>query len=69
MPVQVSTSGDSIMISAAPYASVRRKGLQVSTAGVLRLQNGDLVGSNTAHYKTKTADSVLVLTTSGTRQR
>jgi hypothetical protein len=69
MPVQVSASGDSIVISAAPYASVRRKGVQVSTAGVLRLQNGDLVGPTTAHYKTKTADSVLVLNVTGTRTR
>jgi len=69
MPVQVSTGGDSIIITAAPYASVRRKGTTVSTAGVLRLQNGDLVGSTTAHYKTKSADSVLVLTMSGTRTR
>ena len=69
MPVQISTSGDSIMITAAPYASVRRKGLQVSTNGVLRLQNGDLVGSTTAHYKTKSADSVMVLTMTGTRSK
>jgi hypothetical protein len=69
MPVQVAAAGDSIVISAAPYASVRRKGMQVSTSGVLRLQNGDLVGPTTAHYKTKTADSVLVLNVTGTRTR
>jgi hypothetical protein len=69
MPVQVSTGGDSIVITAAPYQSVRRKGMTVSTAGVMRLQNGDLVGSTTAHYKTKSADSVLVLTMTGTRTR
>jgi len=27
------------------------------------------VGTNTAHYKVKTADSVLVLTTTGTRAK
>ena len=69
MPVQIVTSGDSIMVTAAPYASVRRKGLQVSTASVVRLQNGDLVGSTTAHYKTKSADSVMVLTMTGTRAK
>ena len=69
MPVQITTSGDSIMITAAPYASVRRKGVQVSTAGVLRLQNGDRVGTTTAHYKTKSADSVLVLSMTGTRSK
>ena len=69
MPVQVSSGGDSIMISAAPYTSVRRKGVQVSTVGVLRMKNGDLVGPTTAHYKTKSADSVLVLNVTGTRTR
>jgi len=69
MAVQVATSGDSVMISAGPYPSVRRKGLQVTTNGVLRLQNGDLVGPTTAHYKTKSADSVLVLNVTGTRAK
>ncbi len=69
MPVQVTTGGDSIVITAAPYTSVRRKGVQVSTVGVLRMQNGDLVGPTTAHYKTKGADSVLVLNVTGTRTR
>ncbi|HET9634408.1 MAG TPA: hypothetical protein VFP26_00635 [Gemmatimonadaceae bacterium] len=69
MPVQVTVDGDSVVLTAAPYASVRRKGMQVSTVGVLRLQNGDLVGPTTAHYKTKSADSVLVLNVTGTRTR
>lgn len=69
MPVQVAANGDSITITAAPYPSVRRKGVQVSTVGVLRLQNGDLVGSTTAHYQTKSADSVMVLSMTGTRAK
>jgi len=69
MPVQVASSGDSIVLTATPYASVRRKGVQVSTVGVLRLQNGDLVGPTTAHYKTKSADSVLTLNVTGTRAK
>lgn len=69
MPIQVSTAGDSIMINAAPYASVRRKGVRVSTTGALRLQNGDLTGLTTAHYQVKTADSVMTLTTTGTRAK
>jgi hypothetical protein len=69
VPVKkVSVDGDSIMLSAGPYESVRRKGVQVTTFGVARLQSGQLNGSTTAHYKTKGADSVLVLTVSGTRQ-
>ena len=67
VPVKVTTDGDSIMLAAGPYPSVRRKGVQVTTATVTRLQNGRLVGSTTAHYKVKTADSVLVLTNAGTR--
>ena len=69
MPVQVRADGDSVLISAAPYSSVRRKGVRVSTNGMLRLQNGDLVGTTTAHYNVKTADSVMTLTTTGTRTR
>jgi hypothetical protein len=34
---------------------------------VMRLQGGSLVGSTTAHFKVKTPDSVLVLTTTATR--
>ena len=67
VPVKVSVDGDSIMLAAGPYSSVRRKGVQVTTSGVARLQNGSLVGSTTAHYKVKSADSVLVLSTTGTR--
>jgi hypothetical protein len=67
VPARVTVAGDSIRIAAGPYSSVRRKGVQVTTDGVLRLQNGSLVGTTTAHYKVKTADSVLTLTSSGTR--
>jgi len=64
---RVTVDGDSIMAEAGPYPSVRRKGVTVTTNGVLRLQGGSLVGVNTAHYKVKTADSVLTLNTTGTR--
>ena len=66
-PVRVTVEADSIVTTAGPFESVRRKGVQVTTNGVLRLQNGSLVGSTTAHYRVKTADSVLVLNTTGTR--
>ena len=69
-PVQIVAEGDSILISSpTPYASVRRKGVQVTTNGVLRLQNGDLVGTTTAHYNVKTADSVLTLNVTGARTK
>jgi hypothetical protein len=69
MPIQVATSGDSITLTAAPYSSVRRKGVRVSTVGAMRLKNGDLVGTTTAHYNVKTADSVVTLNVTGTRTR
>ena len=69
-PVQITAEGDSILISSpTPYASVRRKGVQVTTNGVLRLQNGDLAGTTTAHYNVKTPDSVLTLSVTGTRTK
>ena len=66
---RVTVDGDSIMIAAGPYASVRRKGVQVTTNSVTRLQNGGLVGNTTAHYKVKSADSVLFLSTTGARAK
>src|SRR5690348_7418592 len=54
-------SGDSIVVHAGPYASVRRKGMQVTTDGAFRRQGDKLVGMTTAHYKTARPDSVLHL--------
>ena len=67
VPLHVAVSGDSVITDAGPFASVRRKGLQVTTHGVLRKEGDKLVGTTTAHYKTKGADSVLVLRTEGSR--
>ncbi|HEX9221439.1 MAG TPA: hypothetical protein VF858_13220 [Gemmatimonadaceae bacterium] len=67
MPIEVTVGGDSIITVARNFPSVRRKGVQVTTNGVMRLQGGSLTGTTTAHYKVKTADSVLTLTTTGTR--
>jgi hypothetical protein len=67
IPMTVTVDADSIMTTVGPYQSVRRKGVQVTTNGVMRLQGGNLVGQTTAHYRVKTPDSVLVLTTTGTR--
>jgi hypothetical protein len=69
IPVKVRTDGDSVMIDAGPFPSVRRKAVQVTTNSVSRLQGGNFVGTTTAHYKVKTADSVLTLTTTGTRSK
>jgi hypothetical protein len=67
MALQVTASGDSIMTSLGPFESVLRKGVQVTTQGVLRLQDGKLVGPTVAHYKTAVADSVTRLRTEATR--
>ena len=67
MPAQITVSGDSVITETGPHASVRRKGVQVSTHAVFRKEGDKLVGTTTAHYKTKGADSVLVLRTEGTR--
>lgn len=64
----VGVAGDSVMVQAGPYESARRKGVQVTTDGVMRLQGGKLVGHTTAHYAVKTADSVLVLRTEATKK-
>jgi hypothetical protein len=67
IPVKVSVDGDSIMTAAGPYSSVRRKDVQVMTFGVARLQSGQLNGTGTAHYKVKSADSVIVFSLTGRR--
>ena len=60
-------AGDSLVIEAGPYASVLRRGVQVTTHGVLRLQAGKLVGLTVAHYKTTRPDSVRSIPLEGTR--
>ena len=68
MPVRVTAAGDSLLVATGPYESVLRKGVQVTTSGVLRLQDGKLVGTTIAHYAGATgADSVVRLRTEMTR--
>jgi hypothetical protein len=64
----VSVSGDSIMVRSESYASMRRKGKQVWTEGVYRLENGKLVGTMIGHYANSGADSLLTLRSVGTKQ-
>jgi hypothetical protein len=63
----VTTSGDSIIVDAGPFESVRRDGVMVSTRTVYRLEGDRLVGTTVAHYETSEADSVLSLHVEGTR--
>jgi hypothetical protein len=60
IPMRVlAVDGDSIVTEMGPYPSALREGVMVTTNSVLRLQNGELVGTFTAHYATTEADSVL----------
>jgi hypothetical protein len=63
----VAVEGDSIVSEAGPFESVLRKGVQVRTNAVTRLQDGKLVGRTIAHYPVKGADSVARITFEGTR--
>jgi hypothetical protein len=60
-------SGDSVVTDMGPFESVLRKGVQVTTHGVMRLTGGELVGTTTAHYAVKSGDSVVVLRTRAAR--
>ena len=67
MPVRVTVDGDSIITATGPYESVLRKGVQVTTQGVLRLVDGKLVGTTIARYTPAGADSVMRLRIETTR--
>ena len=67
--MQATASGDSIISQAGPYPSALRDGVNVTTTGVMRLENGMLVGRTTARYQGATADSVVVLRTRATRSQ
>ena len=67
-PVRVSVSGDSILTEIGPFESVLRKGVQVTSSGVMRMVDGKLVGINVARYAgVTTADSVLRMRSVNTR--
>src|SRR5256885_8151823 len=67
VPQHVTFSGDSVIEKSGVFPSQRKKGVKVTTDVVLRLQNGKLVGTTTAHYSKSGADSVLRLRTEGTK--
>ena len=68
IPVRVvAVEGDSIMTEAGPFESVLRKGVQVSTQVVSRLQDGKLVGTTVARYAVSGPDTVARLRFEGTR--
>ena len=69
IPAHVTAHGASLVIDAGPYESVLRRGVQVTTHGTYRLENGNLVGTTIAHYTTSGPDSVRRIVTEGTRQQ
>ena len=70
IPVRVlAVAGDSVVTEAGPYESFIRKGVQVTTRTVNRLQGDKLVGTMEAHYALKGGDSVSQRKLEGTRVR
>ncbi len=69
VPLQVSLSGDSVMMKSGEFASQRRKNVKVWNDGAVRLQSGKLVGEVTAHYSNAGADSVLKQHVDGTKMQ
>ncbi len=68
IPVRVvAVEGDSIVSEAGPFESALRKGVQVSTRVVSRLQDGKLVGTTRARYQVSGPDTVAHLNFEGTR--
>jgi len=68
IPARVlAVEGDSIVTEAGPFESVLRKGVQVSTHQVTRLQDGKLVGTTVARYAVSGPDTVRRLRFEGTR--
>ena len=68
VPVRiVAVEGDSIVSEAGPFESAIRKGVQVSTRVVSRLQDGKLVGTTVARYQVTGPDTVARLRFEGTR--
>jgi hypothetical protein len=69
IPVRVvAVEGDSIVTEAGPFESVLRKGVQVSTRVVSRLQGEKLVGTTTARYQVGGPDTVATIDFEGTRK-
>jgi hypothetical protein len=70
IPVRVlAVAGDSVVTEAGPYESFIRKGVQVTTRTVNRLQGDKLVGTMEARYALKGGDSVSQRKLEGTRVR
>ena len=67
VPLEVSASGDSVVLTSGEFKSQRRKNAKVKTVTVLRMQDGKLVGTTMARYAKAGADSTMQLRSEGTR--
>jgi hypothetical protein len=67
VPAKHTISGDTLTLTAGPFASQRRKGAKVSTVTILKKEGDKLVGETAAHYQNAGADSVGTLHTEGTK--
>ena len=68
IPVRVvAVEGDSVVTEAGPFESALRKGVQVSTRVVARMEDGKMVGKTVARYQVTGPDTVANLTFEGTR--
>ncbi len=62
-----SADGDSIMVDVGPFESVLREGVMVTVHSVLRIEDGEMIGTFVARYETTEADSILTGILRGTR--
>lgn len=67
MPMKVTISGDSIMTEVAPYESLLRKGVTVSTSTTFHIVGDKLVGTTKARYSVTGADSLVMLRAEGVK--
>ncbi len=65
----IGSRGDSVMAEVGPYVSELRPGISVTTNFVGRIHNDSFIGSWVAHYRSKSADSVLRGRTEGVKAR
>ena len=63
----MAVTGDSVVSEAGPYESALRRGVQVRTRSVNRLEGGKLMGWTTATYASNAPDSIVQLRSEGTR--
>lgn len=67
IPLTASMSGDSLVLTSEPYESILEDGVTVHTRSAVVLQNGRMVGTVTATYRTPEGERVVSGTTESSR--